>query len=165
MAKKKPAPRPTAISPATSAPPPGAVDGFDYGATAVQQRPDREAKKPTEDEAKENAKVKRLESRLTRMKKVYEAWSDRFETQHLDDYLEGRHWRGVDDNLAKKKYVINLVFATMETQLPSLLFQKPKVSVEARPSHGQTASSAAAERASLKIGRASCRERVEISAV
>lgn len=144
MAKKPPT-RPSKTK-AVSTPP--GVDGFDYGATAVPQRPDRE-KKPTEDEIAQGKAVKKLEARLLRMKKVYEKWSDRFETQHLDDYLEGKQWRGVADDLAAKKYCINLIFATMETQLPSLLFQKPKVSVEARPAHGQTATSGAAERASI----------------
>lgn len=89
------------------------------------------------------------EGRLKRANDVYDAWSKRFECARLDDYYEGRQWRGITEELAQQKYVINMVFATVESQLPSLLFTKPKVKVEARPSHEQTDGSQAGARATL----------------
>ncbi len=93
--------------------------------------------------------AKLWDGRLQREQKRFEAWHTQFACKHLDAYYEGTQWRGVNEEAAKKKYVINLVFATVETQLPSLLFSKPKVSVEARPDHMETDTSRASARATL----------------
>jgi hypothetical protein len=87
--------------------------------------------------------------RLTRADKDYKVWSDEYECDRLDKYYRGKHWTGYAEDDAKKKYTINLVFATVETQLPSLLFSRPKVTVEARPEHEETANSNTSGRATL----------------
>jgi hypothetical protein len=92
---------------------------------------------------------KMWEGRLVRSNKVYDRWEERYECQRLDDYYEGKQWRGMSEDEAKQKYVINMVFATVETQLPTLMFSKPKIKTEARPDHEETAQSQAGDRATL----------------
>jgi hypothetical protein len=105
-----------------------------------------EAAPPTE---KQSRAARMLDNRIIRADKRFKKWSERFECKHLDAYYEGEQWRGVPEEQAKQKYVINMVFATMETQLPSLLFSKPRCEVEARPDHQMTDRSKAAARATL----------------
>ncbi len=93
--------------------------------------------------------VKRWTDRLTKAKKDYEAWEKEFDCDHLVKYYGGRQWKNVPEVEAAKKYVINMVFATVETQLPTLMFSKPKIAVEARPSRAMQADSDAAGRATL----------------
>lgn len=95
----------------------------------------------------EPAKV--WDERLLAANKVYDTWSKEYDCPKLDKYYRGKHWHGLAETEAEKKYVINLIFATVETQLPTLLFSKPKVVVEARPEHEQTANSDADNRATL----------------
>jgi len=89
------------------------------------------------------------DERLTAANKVYDTWSKEYDCPKLDKYYRGKHWHGLAETEAEKKYVINLIFATVETQLPTLLFSKPKVLVEARPDHETTANSEADSRATL----------------
>lgn len=152
MAKKQTPRRP-------SPPPPPAVpddprlDAMAYGPDGKPgRRAERNIRKPplAEPKAPGPSKQARLwDGRVQRAGKIYDAWSLLYETKHLDDYYAGRHWRGHDEEAAKKKYSINLVFATVETQIPSLLFTRPKVEVESRPNHEQTATSQASARATL----------------
>jgi hypothetical protein len=87
--------------------------------------------------------------RLVTANKQYDLWAKEFEVKRLEQYYNGKHWRGLAETDAQKKYTINLIFATVETQLPSLLFSRPRVSVDSRPDHQQTANSDAAGRATL----------------
>jgi hypothetical protein len=98
---------------------------------------------------KQSRKARMLDNRIMRADKRYKKWSERFECKHLDDYYEGEQWRGVPEEQAKMKYVINMIFATVETQLPSLLFSRPRVECEARPDHQWTDRSKASARATL----------------
>ncbi len=96
-----------------------------------------------------SVETKKWERRLTSADKQFKLWSDKFECDRLDRYYDGEQWRGLSEDQAKRKYVLNLVFATVETQLPSLLFSQPKVMVEPRPQHGETANSNAGGRSTL----------------
>jgi hypothetical protein len=82
--------------------------------------------------------VKLWAKRLLKGTKDYDAWAKEYDVKYLEKYYLGKHWKGLTEIEAAKKYVINLVFATVETQLPSLLFSKPTVEVEPRPDHEQT---------------------------
>jgi hypothetical protein len=97
-----------------------------------------------------NAKeLKRWTSRVIASNRVYDRWAEEFECKHLEDYYKGRQWRGLPEDVAKKAYTINLIFPTIEMQLPSLMFYRPKVKVEPRPGHADDAKSIAAARADL----------------
>lgn len=98
---------------------------------------------------KQSRKARMWDNRIIRADKRYKSWSEYFDCKHLDDYYEGKQWKGVPEEAAKQKYVINMVFATVETQLPSLLFSQPKVNTEARPDHEFTDRSQASARATL----------------
>lgn len=93
--------------------------------------------------------AKAWQAKVTRGNKQYAKWAEDYDVKHLEEYYLGRQWKGEAEEAAKRKYVINLIFATVETQLPSLLFSRPKVTVEARPNHEQTSGSDAAGRATL----------------
>src|SRR6266700_5569146 len=93
--------------------------------------------------------VKVWTRRLLRGKKDYEWWEKEYDVDSCAKYYLGKHWRGQPVDTTARKYTINLVFATVETQLPSLLFSLPKVTVESKPSRLQAAGSHAGARASL----------------
>lgn len=94
------------------------------------------------------ATVKTWSRRLTAANKDYDGWAKDWLVKHLRRYYHGKQWRGLTDIDAERKYTVNLTFATVETQLPSLLFSAPVVKVEARPNHTQTTGSDASARAS-----------------
>jgi hypothetical protein len=87
--------------------------------------------------------------RLTAANKDYEAWAKEFRTARLLQYVRGKHWHGLSEADKQKKYTINLIFASIETALPSLLFNRPKVVVEAQPDRLQDVDSDVGNRATL----------------
>lgn len=115
---------------------------------AKRPRKPVEAKPTPEDEAAKK-KARLWASRLTRADRTYKNWSDEYECDGLARYYQGKQWRGLSEELRKKKYVINMIFATIETQLPSLMFSRPKVSVEPRPARAQEPGSDSSGRATL----------------
>lgn len=94
-------------------------------------------------------RVKRWTERIAGAERVYRKWDERFECKHLQDYYEGKQWRGQPETTAQRLYVTNMVFPTIETQIPSLLFTRPQVRIEPRPAHLDDLNSQAAERAAL----------------
>lgn len=97
----------------------------------------------------EKDRVKRWWDRLEQATKVYDEWETRFQCKTLVDYWEGKHWKGLPEEEAAKKYTINLVFPTIEIQLPSLLFYNPKVAIDPRPAHQDDQGSESGDRAKL----------------
>lgn len=97
----------------------------------------------------EQARVKRWTERLTSGTKVYKAWEKFFECERCKQYWLGKQWRGMTETEAATKYVINLIFPTINTQLPSLLFYNPQVKVEPRPARADDFGSTAGARADL----------------
>lgn len=111
------------------------------GTKPAPENPNSTAETPVRNE------VRKWEKRLHRAHKRYDAWAERFECKRLEQYYEGKQWKGLTEVEAAKKYVINFTFATVEAQLPTLLFTKPKVNVDARPSASQSPGSNIAGRA------------------
>jgi hypothetical protein len=97
----------------------------------------------------EEKRVQSWQSRLASGNRVYQAWDTRFKPSVLQDYYLGKQWQGQAEAEAQQKYTINLIFPTIETQLPSLLFAKPQVTVEPRPPHADDIGSQAGQRAHL----------------
>lgn len=64
-----------------------------------------------------------------RANRAYKLWSERFKTEALEQYYEGFQWTELDD----MPYMLNMFYATIETQNPSLLFQNPGFQVKPRP--------------------------------
>jgi hypothetical protein len=77
--------------------------------------------------------VKQWETRLRASTKLFEQWAKRYRVERLLRYYLGEQWHGLSETEAQQKYVINLIFATLETQIPSLMFTAPKVKVDPRP--------------------------------
>ena len=94
-------------------------------------------------------RLKRWQERVTAADKVYQTWSDQFHCERLKNYWIGKQWAGLTEDEAEKKYAINLIFPTIATQLPALLFARPAVKVEPRPPHADDAMSTAGARAEL----------------
>src|SRR5438552_3713345 len=94
-------------------------------------------------------RVRRWQERLTAADKVFTRWEEDYDCKRLVKYYAGKQWRGVPEDRAKELYTINLVFPTIENQLPSLMFYRPQVKVEARPAHSDDQNSDAAGRANL----------------
>ncbi len=83
--------------------------------------------------ASERARVRKWQDRVLAADKVFKKWSERYNTTRLEDYYLGRQWQGVEEDVAAKKYVINYVFSTIETNKPSLVFQNPSVKMSVKP--------------------------------
>lgn len=102
---------------------------------------------------REQDRVKRDMERIRTADKVYERWEKQYECKRLSDYYAGRQWYGYpepkEDDPRTRPYTINLIFPTIETQQPSLLFYRPTVKIEPRPPYADNAQSDIAERATL----------------
>lgn len=99
--------------------------------------------------ADEKKRVSLWVDRIKGADRRYEDWSTRFECDRLDRYYEGFHWKGRSDAEARLLYTINLIFPTLEMQVPSLMFYRPQVKVEPRAGHVSSANSQAPGRSEL----------------
>ncbi len=84
---------------------------------------------------REETRAKKWHERIAGACRVYSEWMDRFHVKRLEEYYEGYHWggMGLSEEDAAKRYVVNLVYASIETQKPGLLFHKPQVKIKPRP--------------------------------
>lgn len=115
----------------------------------VVDLPKKKATRGTTGDATARKLATTWQANLTRADKKFDKWVETYHPDRLLRYYLGQHWQGLTDAAAQEKYVINLIFATIETQIPSLLFTKPRVTVDAQPSHALTPGSDAAGRARL----------------
>lgn len=70
--------------------------------------------------------------RWTSADRVYDAWCHRFKVPVLYQYYEGfQHLVEQDEN--NRPYVINLVYATIESKLPNLIFENPSFVLRPHP--------------------------------
>ena len=100
----------------------------------------------------ERDRVARHFQRITSANAVYERWHQRFRPDRLIGYYCGDQWpdfQPPEHNPRYRPYVINLVFPTIETQQPTLLFYRPTVQVEPKPPYGDDPTSRVAQRAKL----------------
>jgi hypothetical protein len=97
-------------------------------------------------------RAKRWDERITAANKVYDKWVGRFKVARLREYYEGQQIRDDQGAIAEDddRYVINLIFPTIETQQPSLMFYRPTVKIEpAAGARRRSNSQSAAARAKL----------------
>lgn len=79
-------------------------------------------------------KSKFWEDRIKRAVKFKKQWSDKFKVEALVKYYEGFQWmEDATSQPAEQKYVINLFFSSIETKVPSLLFQNPIFHIAPKP--------------------------------
>jgi hypothetical protein len=88
-------------------------------------------------------RVKRWQERITAANKVYDAWATKYKVKKLLAYYCGQQ-SDEDDT-----YILNLIFPTIETNQPSLLFNRPHVKVEPKPPYADDPESSVAMRATL----------------
>lgn len=90
--------------------------------------------------ASEPSNEKELELEANLFKKIikkgddyYEAWEKRFRCDKLEEYFEGHQWK--TDGLPHdyRPYVVNLVYSTIQTKIPSTLFSNPVFNLIPRP--------------------------------
>lgn len=85
----------------------------------------------------EIGKSKYWDDRIKKAIKFKKYWSDKFKCDALVKYYEGFQWmQDVSSPVAdaqSSNYVINLFFSSIETKIPSLLFQNPIFRVKPKP--------------------------------
>lgn len=94
-------------------------------------------------------RLKTWTDRLAQADKLYDKWSKKYDTARLEKYYLGEQWRGLPEEDANKRYVINLFYATVETNKPSLAHYRPRIRIQPRPGRGDTLGSNAKARARL----------------
>lgn len=94
-------------------------------------------------------RVKRWHERIAAGNKVYDRWAKRYDVDRLVNYYCGYQWRGTPEDEAQLKYVINMIFPTLETQQPSLMFYRPTVQIEPKPPYADDPMSMVAQRAQI----------------
>jgi hypothetical protein len=97
----------------------------------------------------ESDRVKKWFDRIRQSNKLYNQWSDRYETDRLEKYYLGEQWRGVEEDIAKNKYTINMVYSTVETNRPALIFNRPQIRLQPRPGRADDMGTQIQERAKL----------------
>jgi len=95
-------------------------------------------------------RVKVWAERLEAADKCYKKWVEKYQCDVLYQYYLGHQWREEREENGKTKYTINMIFPTIESQLPTQLFYHPKFLIRPRPSHTQTPGSDASARAQLQ---------------
>lgn len=98
----------------------------------------------------EKSRVDKWKARVRAANKVYKDWDDEFDTSNLEDYYKGFQWRGQNVEAEADKYVINLIFSSIETRKPSLLFFRPVARVSPRDAKADDPGSFVDERAQLR---------------
>jgi len=69
--------------------------------------------------------------RIEAAERAYQRWDEEFQTKRLEEYYLGHQRPKGQRN--RDKYTINLVFPSIETQKPSLLFFRPRVRLTPKP--------------------------------
>jgi hypothetical protein len=103
--------------------------------------------KPTEKD-----RVKRHFERIRAADKVFDRWQKKYQCERLVEYYCGEQHPDFvppDSNPRYQPYTVNLIFPTLETQRPSLLFHRPQVKIEPKPPYGDDPMSTIAQRAKL----------------
>jgi hypothetical protein len=98
----------------------------------------------------EKERVGFWQTRTESANKIYEQWEDKYYCDECEKYWQGEQWANETDDLAKKHYVINMVFPSIEIKIPSLLFYRPQVKIKPRPARADDMGSTAAARARLQ---------------
>jgi hypothetical protein len=95
------------------------------------------------------ARTKRWFERITVAEKIRDQWEQRFQPKKLQAYWEGFQWGDASEEQQREKYTINLVYASIEAQKPSLLFHRPVVKITPRPGKADDYQSTIVEQAQL----------------
>ena len=88
--------------------------------------------------------------RVQKANKHYDTWSRRFKCDEMEEYYYGFQWKDASQAVNYERYVINLIFSTIEVKLPSLLFKEPAFHVKPKPAKMDFDIESAAATADLK---------------
>lgn len=75
-------------------------------------------------------RVRAWQTRVDAADKVFEKWERRFKCKQLEKFYLGEQWEGETN---QDKYVINLIFPTIETRKPALVYYRPVFKVDPKP--------------------------------
>ena len=95
-------------------------------------------------------RVKQWQNRVISATKAYTKWADKYRCKECEEYWQGHQWASQPDDLSKQKYVINLIFPSVEIKIPSLLFYRPQVKIRPRPGRADDQQSQVDQRAKLQ---------------
>ncbi len=82
--------------------------------------------------------------------KYYEKWEKRHKCQQLAEYYEGQQYEEGEYPEGMDPIVYNLFYAAVESRMPLMSFQKPVVTLKARPNKMDYEPDAAAKQAQLR---------------
>ena len=82
--------------------------------------------------------------------RIHDDWSHRWSCDLLEKAYYGEQWEGESEQWDQRRYVINLLYPSIEISKPSMLFQVPKYQVRARPGRTDDPESDAVARAKLQ---------------
>jgi hypothetical protein len=74
--------------------------------------------------------AQKWETRIQAADRAYTSWAERFQVSKLYQYYEGFQ----SDDISA--YVVNMIYATIETKLPNLIFNNPQFALRPRPDAG-----------------------------
>lgn len=64
--------------------------------------------------------------------RVYKQWAQRFQVNILYQYYEGYQWIS-DTDWVNRPYVVNMIYANIQSKLPNLVFENPEYSIRPKP--------------------------------
>lgn len=67
-------------------------------------------------------KAQKFLERIAASNKLHDDWANKYKVNALEQYYEGFQWANMEDN----PYILNLFYSTIETKMPSLIFDNPK---------------------------------------
>lgn len=96
-------------------------------------------------------RLKRWHGRINAAERAYKEWTEKFGTEELEGLYDGTgHWTEAEQSDGKKRYSVNLTFATGETKRPSMLFYRPRARVESQPNRADDMGSEMDRRTQLR---------------
>ena len=92
-------------------------------------------------------RVRGWQARIDEANRAHKKWKDDFRVDDLEMMYAGP---GQEDPENPDKYIINKIFPTVETGIPSLLFYNPTIKIKPRPARADDAVSEIDSRAKLQ---------------
>ncbi len=78
-------------------------------------------------------RVAQWDKRVASASKRHTEWSDEYACNMLEEFYYGKQWQDETSEWAKRKYVINLFYPSVNISKPSLLFNLPNYRITPRP--------------------------------
>jgi hypothetical protein len=88
--------------------------------------------------------------RITAADKYHLQWESEMACVKMEEYYRGKQWQDTGLNPSYERYVLNLIYTTIEIKLPTLLFDIPVFHIKPRPRRGAFDLESAIQRSLLR---------------